>query len=134
MGSDRSSLHRVLRVQGIPFDAGQGEDMGDKRTRMIGVWMIALIVLLSSPGWSQIAKEQTFSFTGVIEKVDDRLQFVVVNEAKIFISSDTVMVDDTGRVLQAGDLKRRASVALEVIRKPEGFFAKKIVVKIQRRF
>ena len=107
--------------------------MGVKRTTMIGVWIIALIFLWSSTGWSQIAKEQTFSFKGIIEKVDDRLMFVVVNEAKVFIAWDTVMVDDTGRILRVGDLKRRASVALEVIRRPEGFFAKKMVVKIQRK-
>ena len=106
--------------------------MVEKQARMIGAGMIALIVLLSTPGWSQVAKGQTLSFTGTIEKVDDRLRFVVVNEARVFISAETAVADDTGRVLQTGDLKRGTSVVLEVIRQPEGFLAKKIVVKTQR--
>ncbi len=107
--------------------------MGGKLAWKIGLLMFAMLSVLSSPGWSQVGKEQTFSFSGVIERVDEPHGFIVVNEARIFISGETDLVDDRGTVLQPGDLRRGLPVALEVLRQPEGFFAKKVIVKVLRR-
>jgi hypothetical protein len=104
--------------------------MDAKRAGMSLVLMIALVSWVSGPGWSQVGKERDFSFAGVIEQVDDHLRFIVVNEAKIFISGETAIVNDRGTVLKASDLKRRFSISLEGVRRPEGFFAKRIVVHV----
>ncbi len=95
--------------------------------------IVSFLLLCVTPGFSQVAKEQTFSLTAVIEKVDERYQFIVVNEARISLSSETAILDEKGTRLKATDLTSRLPVSLEVLRKPEGFTAKKIVVQPSRR-
>ena len=89
----------------------------------------ACILLCFTAGFSQENRGQTFSLTAVIERVDEKFRFIVVNEAKVFVSPETTIVDAKGALLRASDLRSRLAVSLEVIRGPDGFLAKKIVVK-----
>ncbi len=95
--------------------------------------IVGILLLWIIPGFCQATKEETFSFTAVIEKVDERYRFIVVNEARVSLSSETAILDERGALLKATDLRYQLPVSLEVVRKPEGLTAKKIVVQPARR-
>jgi hypothetical protein len=94
------------------------------------IFILTLMIFL--PGF-QGKKEETISFPGVIESIDKNFKFIVVNEARIFVTADTNIVDEKGNILKIDDLKPKLSVAIEGVRSPDGFFAKKIVIKTLKR-
>lgn len=94
------------------------------------IFILAIGTYISvKPGFSQINKNEIVSFPGAIESVGEDFKFIVVNETRVYISSDTNISDEKGSVLSVTDLKPRLSVTVEAVRNPEGFFAKKIVIK-----
>lgn len=88
-----------------------------------------VIFLIFNLGWSQVKMGETISFPGVIESIQKDFKFIVINEVRIFISRDTKVVDENGNILKINVLKSRLNVTIEAVRNPNGFFAKKIVVK-----
>lgn len=89
-----------------------------------------VIFLLISPGFSFEAKKlETISIQGIIESIDKDSKFIIVDGTKIFISSNTKVVDEIGNILLMYDLIPKLSVNIEGLQKPNGFFAQKIVVK-----
>ena len=80
-------------------------------------------------GFAQVRIGETILFPGVIESVQKDFKFIVINEVKIFISRDTKVVDENGNNLKINVLKSRLHVTIEALRNPNGFFAKKIVVR-----
>ena len=97
------------------------------------VLLITLVgTLLLSPIFStslaEVKRAGGISFSGVIENVHEDLRFIVINEARVFISSSTQIMDEYKNVLTAKDLKPRLYVSVEASRSQNGFLAKKIIV------
>jgi hypothetical protein len=46
----------------------------------------------------------------------------------VFISSNTTIASEKGSILKMNDLKIRLHVAIEGVQKPDGIYAKKIIV------
>ena len=91
-----------------------------------------LILMIFLPGALGIREEVT-SYSGVIKSVDKDFKFIVVNDVKVLISESTTVVDEKGNILRMNDLKSGLSVAIEMGRRSDGFFARKIVVTIPKQ-
>ena len=94
------------------------------------MFMLALLIFL--PGIQGI-KQESISYSGVIESIDKDFKFIVVNGAKILISGNTKIVDEKGNILKMDDLKPKLSVVIEGVHSPEGFLAKKIVITTPKK-
>lgn len=95
--------------------------------------LLTIVGVVVEPSFSQVKKDEIISFPGIIESIDKNFKFIIVNEARIFISNNTKIIDEKGSILQISDLRPKLQVMLEVLRNPDGFFAKKIVVKTLRK-
>jgi hypothetical protein len=91
--------------------------------------LLTIVGVVVEPSFSQVKKDEIISFPGIIESIDKNFKFIIVNEARIFISNETKIVDEKGNVLKINDLKPKLSVTIEALRNPDGFFAKKILVR-----
>jgi len=103
-----------------------------QHTLVIIFILLTILYIDVVPCSSQIREGEIMSFPGVIESVGKDFKFIVVNETRIYISSNTNIGDEKGSVLSATDLKPRLSVTIEAVRNPEGFFARKIVIRTSR--
>jgi hypothetical protein len=90
--------------------------------------VVILTLFIFHPGYSQVKKEGTISFSGTIDSIPNDPKFIVVNETRVFISAATKIANAKGSILRKGDLKRGYSVTIEGVRKPEGIFAGMITV------
>jgi len=87
-----------------------------------------LTLFISIPGFSQVKSEKTISFSGTIDSIPKDPKFIVVNEWRVYLSSNTKIVSARGSILKKGDLKQGLNVSIEGVQKPEGIFASKIIV------
>ena len=101
--------------------------MKSKKANLIKSVMFMFTLLIFLPGFQGI-KQETISYSGVIENIDKDFKFIVVNGTKNLISGNTKIVDEKGDILKMDDLKLKLSVVIEGVRSPEGFLAKKIVI------
>ena len=90
-------------------------------------FLLLAAVLSASPGFSQDKTEKVFTFSALIQGVPKDSTFIVVNEAKVFVTGAKI-VSDTGTTLGMGDLKPKLYVTVEAVKRPDGFLAKKITV------
>ena len=97
-----------------------------KKTVTILILLLA-VVLLSVPGFSQNKTEKVVSFSALIEAVPKDTDYIVINEAKVFLPGAKI-VSDTGSTLSVSDLKPRLVVTVEAVKRPDGFYARKIMV------
>jgi hypothetical protein len=88
-----------------------------------------LTLLILSPGFSQVKKEGTLSFSGTIDHIPADFKSIVVNEGRILISPDTRIVDEKGNQLKIEDLKIGDYVIIIALKKSNGVFAQKIAIK-----
>jgi hypothetical protein len=96
-------------------------------------WVILILTLfILNPGLSQVKREEISSFSGVTESISNDFKLIVINEIRIFITANTKIVDEKGNTLKINDLKPKIYVAIEALRKPNGLFENKIVVKKER--
>ena len=100
---------------------------------IINLIILMITVLTLNPCYAQTKREQTITFPGVVEHISGDFKFIVVNETKISISSDTQVVDEKGNGFALYDLKPQSSINIEVVKNAKGFFAIKIIVKKQKR-
>lgn len=101
-------------------------------SQMIFIIMLLTICLLTS-GEAQTKKDKTIIFPGMIEQISGDLKWMVVNETKISLTSETRVSDEKGRELKLADLKPNASITIEVVKQNNGFLAKQIVLKPLKR-
>jgi hypothetical protein len=94
------------------------------------MFMLALLIFL--PGIQGI-KQESISYSGVIESIDKDFKFIVVNGAKMLISGDTKIMDEKGNMFKMDDLKPKLSVVIEGVRGPDGFFVRKIVMTTPKK-
>ena len=92
----------------------------------IGIFLLAT-VLLSQTGFPQDKGEKVRTFSALIQAVPKDAAYIIINEAKVVVSGAKI-VSDTGSVLGIGDLKPRLYVTVEAIKRPDGFYAKKVTV------
>ena len=113
-----------FKREGVKMKLGKG------RLLKSVIFMLTLLIFL--PGALGI-KEEAASYSGVIKSVDKNFKFIVVNDMKVLISESTTVVDEKGNILRMNDLKQGLSVAIEGGRRPDGFFARKIVITTFRK-
>lgn len=90
-------------------------------------FLLLAAVLSASPGSSQDKTEKVFTFSALIQGVPKDSTFIVVNEAKVFVTGAKI-VSDTGTTLSTGDLKPKLYVTVEAVKRPDGFLARKVTV------
>ena len=90
--------------------------------------VVILTLFIFHPGFSQVKSEKTLSFSGTIDSIPKESQFIVVNERRVYLSSNTKIANAKGIILKKNDLKRGLRVTIEGVQKPEGIFAGKITV------
>ena len=95
---------------------------------LVKLIVVILTLFIFHPGFSQIKSEKTISFSGTIDSIPKDPKFIVVNETRVFISSNTKIVSAKGSILIKDDLKRGFRVNIEGVQKPEGIFAGKISI------
>jgi hypothetical protein len=100
-----------------------------KRALSIDLASFVITLLFLSQSFSQGRIGEIISFPGVIQSVQEDFKFIVINEVRIFISPDTKIVDESGKILKRDELKSRLHVDIEAVRNPNGFFAKKIALQ-----
>ncbi len=103
--------------------------MAFKKILMISI-LISMVMLttINSP-CAQAGSEKIFSFSGYVEQLSPDLRYIVVNEAKILLLSNTLIVNAKSETLIPVDLKRGLYVTIEAIRNPNGISAKKITIQ-----
>ena len=99
----------------------------------MSVAILILTFLTLNPVYAQTKREQIITFPGVIEQISKDFKFIVVNETKISLSSTTRIVDEKGNSLTLSDLKPGSPITIEVLKNANGFLAKKIIAKKQKR-
>jgi hypothetical protein len=90
--------------------------------------LLVMTALLVSSGFSQGKKEGVLSFLGSIDSIPESHRFIVVNEQRVYITSNTKIVDENNNPLKTNQLKRGLSVRVEGIRKTEGIYPDKVTV------
>jgi hypothetical protein len=103
--------------------------MKPKSLIAVNITFLFMTFLALNLGYAQNNGERTFRFPGVIEQVSTDFGFIVVNETKISLSLHTQVMNERGDSLSPPDLKPGRAIILEVLTKPSGFLAKKIIVK-----
>jgi hypothetical protein len=96
------------------------------------LFMTALFLVGS--GSSQEKKEGALSFFGSIDSIPESRRFIVVNEQRVYLTSDAKIVDENNNLLRMDHLKRGLSVRVTGIRKMGGIYADRItVIKTPKR-
>jgi hypothetical protein len=91
------------------------------------------IFLILGFAFSQVKRGDTISFSGMIESIGEDFEFIVINEARIFVSSETKIFDEKGNVLKIEELKPKLTVTIEAVRNPNGFLGKRIILNKLKR-
>jgi len=104
-----------------------------KKNIIASVIILTLTFLTLNSGFAQTKANQAIIFPAVVEQISSDLKFIIVNEARVSLSSNTQITDDKGNTLTLYDLTRGSSVSLEVVKQGSGFLAQKIVIKKRTR-
>ena len=107
--------------------------MSVKRALHIDLIVVLAIFLGFNLAFSQARGARIISFNGVIDAVPKGLKFIMVNEERVNISSDTKIVDTFGNTLTLTDLKVKLHVEIEAVTNQKTLYAKKIVVKPSKK-
>ncbi len=100
-----------------------------RKNIIVNLIILTLTFLALNSGIAQTKANQTIIFPGVVEQISSDLKFIIVNEARVSLSSNTQVTDDKGNSLTLYDLTRGSSISLEVVKQGSGFVAKRIVIK-----
>jgi len=97
------------------------------RKALMSSILLLAVVLASVPGFSQDRGEKVSTFSALIQDVPKNTNYIIINEAKVLVSG-AMIVSDTGSALGISDLKPRRYVTVEAVKRPDGFYAKKVTV------
>ncbi|MGQ9645246.1 MAG: DUF5666 domain-containing protein [Thermodesulfobacteriota bacterium] len=100
---------------------------------LLKLFVVALTLFISHPGFPQIKAEKAVSFSGKIESIPKEADYIVVNERRVYLTPSTKITDSKGSILKKNDLKRGLSITIEAVQKPGGIFAEKIAVVPTRK-
>lgn len=87
------------------------------------------ILFMFNSGFSQGKKEEIILFSGIITTISNDYKLIVVHDVNILISSDTKIVNEKGKSLKINELRPELFVKVEGVQSPNGFLAKRIIVK-----
>ena len=90
--------------------------------------LLVMTLALMTSGFSQGKKEGVLSFSGSIDSIPESRRFIVVNEKRVYVTSNAKIVDENNNLLKTDHLKLGLSVKVEGIRKTDGIYAEKITV------
>ncbi len=93
----------------------------------INVVAFGLLLGVLSVGFSEVKRGEIISFPGMIEQVGPEFKFIVVNEAKILITPQTVIAERNGAAAKTGELKAGRWVRIDALQKQGTFVARTIV-------
>ena len=99
-----------------------------KKVSLFQFILLVMTLLLVGSGLSQGKKEGVLSFFGSIDSIPESGRFIVVNEQRVYITTNTKIVDEKNNLLKMDHLKRGLSVKVTGIRKAEGIYADRITV------
>ena len=102
--------------------------MNLQKLLLVKLVILAMTLVIVHPGFSQVKREEAISFFGTVDNIPNDPKFIVVNERRVFISSNTKIANAKGSILKRNDLKIGLRVSVEGVQKSEGIFAKKITV------
>jgi hypothetical protein len=102
--------------------------MNVRKLLLLKVTIVVITLAINYPGFTQVKKEEIASFNGYIDHIPKDSSFIVVNEQRVFISSNTKIVSERGSILKLNHLKPRLHVVIEGVQKPDGIFADKIII------
>src|SRR4030043_2153341 len=88
--------------------------------------ILAIILLVFSPGFPQVKNTETVSISGFIERINEDLDVIQVKGMRILIPPRTRIVDGNGNVFKK-DLRRDFYVEIEAAQNRDGLLAKKII-------
>jgi len=91
--------------------------------------IVLSILVLVTPGIAQVKSEEKVAFPGVIEWVQKEERFIVVNETKISVPSETQIVDGKGTKLTFNDLKPRTTIMIHALKRAGTYVAQSIVIR-----
>jgi len=103
--------------------------MSIKRIVSFSAIIFIITLLLSNLAFSQAKKEQAVSYYAYIGSVVPGSKAIAVNEAPVFLSSDTEIFNVKGESISLSELKSGLYVHIEGIQKANGVYAKKISVR-----
>jgi uncharacterized membrane protein len=109
------------------------EKMKFKKHIIASIIILVLTFLILNFGFAQTKATQAIIFPGVVEQISSDLNFIIVNEAKISLRSNTQVTDERGNSLTLYDLTRGSSISLQVVKQGSGFLAQKIVINKRAR-
>ena len=99
-----------------------------QRILLLKLAIVIVTLFIFNPGFTQVKREEIISFSGTIDSIPKDAKFIVVNERRVFISSNTKIASAKGSMLKKDDLKQGLTVTIEGVQKPEGIYAEKISV------
>jgi len=102
--------------------------MNLQRLLLMKLVILAMTLVIVHAGFSQVKRDEAISFSGTIDSIPEDPRFIVVNETRVFLSSNTKIADAKGSILKKNDLKQGLRVSVEGLQKPGGIFAQKITV------
>lgn len=104
--------------------------MNSQKVFLVLTMLLIFFLLIPSPSFSQIKKDEVISFSGTIKSVSKDLKSIVItNDVNILISPNTKITDEKGNVLKAGNLKAGLYVVAETVQDAGGFLARKIMIQ-----
>jgi len=103
--------------------------MDSKKIFLVKFVILTFILLMVNPGFSQVKKEEIIVYAGIIKSISKDYKSIVVYNENILIYSNTRIFNDKGKPIKIEDLKPELYVVIEGVQNPNGFLAKKIVVK-----
>jgi hypothetical protein len=103
--------------------------MSSKRFGSIKSALILMAVLLWALNVSQARGDELFFVSGTVESISKDLKSIEVNEGRVLISPETKIVDEKEKPLGLTSLQQKPKVTIQVLRRSNGFYAQKIVVK-----
>lgn len=98
-----------------------------QKVLFINTVVLGMLLGILSTGFSEVKRGEILSFPGMIEQVGPEFKFIVVNEAKILITPQTVITDRSGMAAKSSDLKARRWVRIEALQKQGNFVAQTII-------
>jgi hypothetical protein len=120
-------------INGLSIVFKKEGKMNLQRLLLMKLIIFVIALLIVHPGFSQVERREIKSFSGYIESIHKDLRFIAVNEVRVFISSNTKIVNEKGNSLGMDNLKTGLPVTIEGFWKSGDIFAEKITIRTPKR-
>jgi hypothetical protein len=92
--------------------------------------MVILLVMLTCISGLSLAQGKRVIVSGVIDQLGTAKgsHYISINEKRIVLTRNTTVVDQSGTPIAFKELKPRLKAKVELIRKPDGSFERRVIV------